>query len=253
MRLTFVTWNIEDGKRLDRVISYLKGVAPDIIQLQESGTSGKGQREGADNLHERLQRAFGLPGVYQRMFWAERQGGIFDIGLSTLSRYTILDQVTYGYEAPPTDRVMPIVKGRFGYPRQILGLQLALGKQAHWFFNTHMTVTPDAAVTPGQLESAHRVKRFLAAYDAYVLSGDMNTPYNSETYRVLAEGLRDVSKPELPTLHPTIHPVGHLRYHVDYVFLKGTKMMAEKSEVPVVDASDHLPVVVTLRQNESGA
>jgi endonuclease/exonuclease/phosphatase (EEP) superfamily protein YafD len=30
------------------------------------------------------------------------------------------------------------------------------------------------------------------------------------------------------------------------VFLKGKKLVAEKSEVPVVDGSDHLPVIVNL-------
>jgi endonuclease/exonuclease/phosphatase (EEP) superfamily protein YafD len=74
----------------------------------------------------------------------------------------------------------------------------------------------------------------------------MNTPFNTETYQILAVGLNDVSKPDLPTLHPTIHPAGHMRYHVDYVFLKGKKLVAEKSEVPVVDGSDHLPVIVNL-------
>jgi hypothetical protein len=136
------------------------------------------------------------------MFWADDGRGKFDLGLTTLTRFKILDEVTYGYEAQETDEVIPIQQGWFGYPRKMLGLKLDLGGLDHWFFNTHSTVTKDAEVTQGQLESAQAIRRFLAPYDDFVLSGDMNTPYNTETYRVLAEGLNDVSKPEFTHSSP---------------------------------------------------
>jgi endonuclease/exonuclease/phosphatase (EEP) superfamily protein YafD len=77
----------------------------------------------------------------------------------------------------------------------------------------------------------------------------MNTPYGNENYRLLTAGLTDVSGTE-PTLHPTFHKVGKNGYHVDYVFLKGEKLDALETRIPVVDASDHLPVVVELATSD---
>jgi exonuclease III len=42
MKFTFVSWNIEGGKRFEEIVDFLRGVGADVIQLQESGTSGKG-------------------------------------------------------------------------------------------------------------------------------------------------------------------------------------------------------------------
>jgi hypothetical protein len=167
MKFTFVSWNIEGGKRFSEVVDFLHGVGADVVQLQESGTSGKGLAAANFNLHEALAKELGLGGIYRRMFWGEEGRGKFDLGLTTLTRFKILDEVTYGYEALETDEVIAIKQGWFGYPRKLLGLKLDLEGLQHWFFNTHSTVTENAEVTQGQLESAQAIRRFLAPYDDY--------------------------------------------------------------------------------------
>ena len=46
------------------------------------------------------------------------------------------------------------------------------------------------------------------------------------------------------TIHPTIHRAGEKELAVDFVFHKGEGFEVVDSRVPLVDISDHLPVVV---------
>jgi endonuclease/exonuclease/phosphatase family metal-dependent hydrolase len=248
MKFKLITYNIWDGTHLDVVLEFLKREQAEVYQLQEVGITGKGlARDQKTNILTRVNQELNLEGIYQRMFWGDHGQGKFDMGVATWSRWPVQETVTFNYERPATEEMlMPAGKDRYNLPRVILGVKVKLPGRDLWCFNTHFTISPEATVTEHQLENARRVKGFLENYPEYILTGDMNTPFQSETYKVLSKGLKDVSLGELSTLHPTIHPVGNLGYHVDYVFIKGARIKHEGTRIPLEDGSDHLPVVVDL-------
>jgi endonuclease/exonuclease/phosphatase family metal-dependent hydrolase len=248
MKLKVITYNIWHGKYLEKVLDFLQAEKPDVIQLQEVGTVGRGFKvEDTLNIFETVKQKLGMQGEFRRMFWGNQGEGRYDMGVATLTNFPVAEVVDFYYERPVTQLELDAaVKDRYWLPRVLLGLKLKLADIPLWFFNTHFTITPNASVTERQLESVAQVRGYLNQYDDYVLTGDMNTPYKTTTYERLVEDLSDISKPQEPTLHPIIHTVGHLGYHVDYVLYKSKRVRCSKTRVPLVDGSDHLPVVVEL-------
>lgn len=240
MNIKLITYNIWDGTHLEKVIKFLQAEKPDVVQFQEIGTVGRGfEGQVQINIFEDIKKALGMEGTFKRMFWANKG---FDIGVATLAKYPVLETTEFGYERTRPG-LIDVWEDRYDLPRKLLGVKLDVSGGL-WFFNTHLTITPEATVTKHQLQSVAAVKNFLAKYPEYILTGDMNTPYNSETYQRLVEGLTDVSNPKEPTLHPTIHKVGNLQLHVDYVFYRSTRIKHLATRIPLTDGSDHLPVVV---------
>lgn len=247
MPLKLITYNIFHGKYLDRVIDFLKTEKPDVLCLQEAATSGLGLAANDMNMFEEIKTRLDMSGEYRRMCWGEKDSGKYDIGVAILSRVPVTGWIDFRYERDVTKKVLePSLEDRYNLPRVLLGAKIDLNGVEQWVFNTHFTITPDAQSNSHQLTQAHRVKQFLADYPDTILCGDLNTAYQTETYRILSEGMIDVSLGEIPTLHPTIHPVGYLNHHVDYVFLPPKGVNHISTRVPVVDGSDHLPIVVEL-------
>jgi len=230
--MKLITYNIWHGKYLNKVIEFLVREKPDVVCLQEVDTG----------IFNEVKQVMGMGGEYRRMFWWERGKQRLELGVAILTRWPITETKEFYYEKMARETMVePEIRDRYDLPRVILGVKIG----ETWIFTTHFTITPEATVTKRQLKSVKEVKGFLADYDDYVLCGDMNTPYGNETYKRLSEGLVDVSGKE-PTLHPRIHKVGNKGYHVDYVFYKSSRIKQISTRIPLVDGSDHLPVVVEL-------
>ncbi len=245
MKFTLITYNICHGKYLNRALTFVKDEEPAIACFQEMGTTGQDFEANKINLFGEFKQKLGRDGIYERMFWGDTGQGRYDLGVAILTRFKILDSVVYYYEREQTEQAIePGVTDRYFLPRVLLGVKMQLGLKELWVLTTHFTITPAITPTPHQIKNAHTVKQWLNNFDEYIFCGDLNAGYATETYEIFKLGSKDVSKPELPTLHPTLHPVGHLRPHVDYVFIKSNTLQAVSSRVPVVDGSDHLPVVV---------
>lgn len=237
MKIKVITYNIWHGKFLDKVIDFLRGEAADVICLQEATAE----------VFESLERALKLGGRYKRMFRGDEGEGEYELGNAVLTKFEMLETNEFNYEREMTEEILRGAdEDRYNLPRLMLGQGLKVGSAGLWVFNTHHTITPNGEVTEHQLTATRQLKDFLKKYDRYILCGDMNTPYGNENYKLLSQGLSDWSGPPTPTLHPTIHKVGFKGYHVDYVFAKGQGMKHLATRIPVVAASDHLPVVVEL-------
>ncbi|OGV95696.1 hypothetical protein A2W24_05500 [Microgenomates group bacterium RBG_16_45_19] len=247
MKFKLITYNVWQGRHLDKVIQFLQSEKADIVCLQEVGMRGQGQGAAEVNLFEEIKQGLGIDGIYRRYFWADEGQGKYDMGIAIYTGLPVREIKEFRYERRATEEILEAGgKDRYNIPRVLIGQKIGIGGGKLWVFTTHHTITPHAGVTEHQLQATKQVKGFLADYDEYILCGDMNTPYGNENYELLSQGLADVSKPTEPTLHPTIHKVGYKRYHVDYVFIKGKGIKQVSTRIPVMDASDHLPVVVEL-------
>jgi endonuclease/exonuclease/phosphatase family metal-dependent hydrolase len=238
--IKIVTYNIWHGTYLDKVIEFLRAEKPDVACLQEVSTKGKGLMASDDNILSDLQEALDMNAVYTPIFGRKQAGGMYEIGDAILSPHGL-----YASAVTPYAGEYKIFEEeddfRYVWPSAVLkasveSLDLTIA-------TTHLPVTPKATVTKRQLTAAKEVKEIVENYEEMILCGDMNTPYQSETYQVLSEGLTDVSNSTEPTLHPTIHPVGYMGYHVDYIFYQNPRLTHLSTRVPIVDGSDHLPVV----------
>ncbi len=242
--IKLVSYNILQGMYIQALLESLQREQPDILCLQEIGTSGIGQKHSSDNVLELICAALHMEGDYENMFWADEGEGRFNSGVAILSRFTRTNRMVFRYERI-TDKVLRLTDtDRYFVPRVLLGNELLINEKPVWVFTTHFTISPDAQVTQHQLENAQTVAAQLKAYPEYMFCGDMNTPYGSQVFEILQGESESVFGGGLPTLHPTLHRVGHLGLQVDHAFVRSDRVTITSSTVPTVDGSDHLPLVI---------
>lgn len=244
MKFKLVTYNIWHGEYLEQLLAFLKKEQPDILCLQEVSSSGLAQHQSKVNLFTTIKETMRQEGVFERGFWADEGKGKFDGGVAILSRFSMLNKKVWRYERETTQILKPSTTDRYSMPRVLLGSQLKLSSAPIWIFTTHFTISSDASVTPHQLEQAEKVAGFLKSYSEYIFCGDLNTPHGSEVFDKLKGQAQDMVGKVNGTLHPVIHPVGYKGLQVDHVFAKGDRFKVNSAKVPVIDGSDHLPVVV---------
>jgi len=234
---------------MDALLAFLDKEKPDILCLQEVGTSGIGQKQSSDNLFKMICDALHMEGDYENMFWADEGEGRFDSGVAILSRFARSNRMVFRYERITNDILRLTDRDRYFVPRVLLGNELQIDDKTLWVFTTHFTISPDAQVTQHQLDNAHAVSEQLQKYPEYVLCGDLNTPHGSRIFDLLKGDALDVIGPGYPTLHPKLHRVGHLALQVDHAFVRSDRITVTSSAVPIVDGSDHLPLVIEFTLN----
>lgn len=251
MTFKIITYNIGHGMHIDRVIDFLHQEEPDIICLQEVGTTGQSLMPKDINLFDQLQDSLGLPAVFEEAFICRNDTGEWNMGQATFAK-SMTGHELINYEAGETI-VEDINKSRYRVNRNALVTTHLIDDYQFKIANTHFTLTPEASVTEQQKVAAHHLSDALAGEPDIMLVGDMNTPSGNETYDIFTQGFTDVTDGQLPTLHPTIHRVGFKGHHVDYILYRGTRLRHCSAHIPVVDASDHLPIIAEFEILDSGS
>lgn len=227
--LTIATWNIRAGKdaSLDGLASRIAALDADIVALQEVevGTHNAG---GLDQSWE-LARRLGM----ERAFAATltRDGGLYGVALLSKRPIRSLKRI----ELP----------GAMGLePRVVLDAVIDDGGRPLHVLVTHADVLPWAGARHATA-IAEALKARLG--EGVILLGDFNlTPESRELRGLIKSGLRDTvaAFDQRPT-----GPPWPSRSRIDYVFMD--EPMASRVEAAAVvdtDGSDHLPVVVRLRE-----
>jgi endonuclease/exonuclease/phosphatase family metal-dependent hydrolase len=244
MTLKLISYNIWHGKHTDRVVELIRHEHPDVVHLQEVTPNGSGLHGHTIPVWDEILSGTGMQGVYEKIWEVEFGETVSEMGLGVLSRGKIMESML-DYYVNKSGLRMPF-SDFFDKPSDIpRALQVVthdLGGMRIATMNTHFSWTPDGEVTDYQLRDVQALNKLLDTYKRGIFSGDLNTPTGSVVHEVLAEGWKDVSGTE-PTLHPTIHPAGDKNYHVDYVFYRGEGIEHLDTQIPVIGASDHLPVV----------
>ena len=245
MRLKLLSFNIWQGKYLEELIDFLKFEKPDIIHIQEVVSHGSGLHGHELNVWQEIQDALKMNGVYKPIWEVSFGEVVSDLGEAILTKGELVDFEQH-YYVGESGRKIPyedFFKAPETIPRSLLVGKHKFEDVEITTLNTHFTWTPDASVTDYQLNAAAKLKELVDKYDRGIFSGDLNTLYGSEVYNLLSRDWVDVSEGERPTLHPKIHPVGKMKYHVDYIFYRGENIDHMETNIPVVDASDHLPLI----------
>lgn len=120
-------------------------------------------------------------------------------------------------------------------------------KQLH-LLNTQGIWGEHGRDTPRRVAMAEHILREVGTHDPLVLAGDFNVQPRSKTVEMLENALTSVFKDELETSFNVkrkdlVASPGYATAVVDMVYVsQGVKVLAH--ECPVVDISDHLPLVV---------
>lgn len=224
-KLRFMTYNIRTGKGVDRVIDLerIAGVInrekPDVVALQEvdSVTSRTG---GTDQTRE-LGRMTGMFSVFASAL--DFSGGKYGVG--------ILSE-----EKPVSVKKVPL-PGR-EEPRVLLIAEFS----DYVIISTHFSLTEEDRIL-----SAEILNREAMLIGKPVLAGgDFNSEPHSEPIKVLSKFFEVLSGDAVPTF-----PADKPEVCIDYILgKKGDNYkytIVRKEVVPEGSASDHRPVLVTIK------
>ncbi|MEU8168005.1 endonuclease/exonuclease/phosphatase family protein [Micromonospora sp. NPDC049004] len=228
-RLTVVAYNIRMGFGLDgrfdlaALTAAIDRQRPDVVLLSEvdRGWLLNGGHDTLDLLSDRL----GMPYVF---------GPAADPvwGDAVLSRWPVTD---------PRSRPLPALGAPTGAQALAVTLDLGDGVQAA-VVSTHLQPPPDA----GPVAQARAVADFATGYAAgrpLVVAGDLNTEPGDEAFeQFTAAGLVDALAVARPL---ATSPADDPRQQIDHVFVS-PGLTATDPVAPRGEASDHLPVAVTL-------
>lgn len=237
-----MTYNIRHGRGMDHVIDLerladvMRQCTADIVGLNEVDIKTK-RSSGVDQAGT-LGKLLGMHVVYGPNI--EYQGGLY--GNALLSRY-------------PVKRCRNISLAAGGRARWgLLHAELSVGDVTLHVLVTHLSLEP--------AERAEQLQRILDVVGELkgpvVFMGDLNivAGTDEDPSRVLSPLLRDAwtdmlqERDATEAQHPGYtFPSDHPVRRIDYIFLNDRLTLADGQSVFTVDtqASDHLPVVATLR------
>jgi len=225
-----MSWNLhhgvgEDGKLdLERIAARIREQKPDLVVLQE--VDNKCRRSKSVDQAAELAKLTGLTGVFGKAM--DHDGGGY--GQAILSRHPLGETKVHKL---PGD----------GEPRIAFEAVVTIESQPLRLVSVHLDHQQDAR----RLKQAETlVKELSATKEPLVLAGDFNDVPESAVLKVFGSALTPVAKGE-PRL---TCPAGKPETEIDHVFLRGLKAEAPVTVLPEAVASDHRPLVVTVKFGE---
>lgn len=240
MQLKVLSWNIWQGKYLDKIIKFLELSSPDIIALQEVIES-----ETVENIAKQISDKLGYKYVYCNAFETDRHETVYKIGNAILSKYEItseschflssIDQYKNSAETEP--RVATEVTMKInGKDLRAIAIHLAY---SHKFQASKMR----------NLQVDNLIK--LLQEDKTVLMGDFNSNSDGEAVKRVSKVLVNTDK-KLTKPTWTVYPFDYrgfketkLNHRIDYIFVS-KDITVKNFEVGESDGSDHLPITAVI-------
>lgn len=226
--LRLMTYNIKNANGMDnvqnfqRVANVINNACPDAVAIQEldSMTNRSGKTYVLGEIAERTQmHAYFAPAI-------DYDGGKYGIGL--LTKQTPIRIQTMAL--PGREEARTLIMAEF---------------EDYIYCCTHLSLTEEDRMT-----SLEMIKNFAAsAKKPFFLAGDMNAEPQSDFIKGLQKDFQILSNPKVPTF-PAPKPEETLDYIVTLKNnTKGFAAISSKVQDESV-ASDHRPLVVTLRTAE---
>ncbi|HUP44941.1 MAG TPA: endonuclease/exonuclease/phosphatase family protein [Thermoanaerobaculia bacterium] len=236
--LRLLVYNIHAGRdaagvdNLERVASLIRESAADIVLLQE--VDRHTARSGNVDQLAVLMRRTGMHGAFGKSL--DYQGG--DYGIATLSRWPIGRQEIVPLRTePPQPRAGGSVEPRIAF---LTVIESPYGPLT--VFNTHFDASREETY---RLQETEALLTRIRAVEPLLVGGDFNAEPRSRVHaRLVGAGLRDAwlecGRGDGRTFSAAT-PVKR----IDYLFLRGGATCTT-ARVLRTEASDHLPLVVTI-------
>lgn len=248
MKFRFLQLNIERGRFLDRVVSYIQKDRFDIVCLQE--VAGGSLNYASFNCYEALIKQTKMMGNLA-IYTGVKNDVTSYIGLATLYSKKCQILSSFVIWLKRFQEVKDLGPHNYhSIPRCALATLFSLGKHQLMVINTHLAWGPTSNDAVYKKNQAEKLERWMKTHvkTPFILSGDFNL--NPKTIIVSRFSRFGINLPikygVTNTLNPRTHKAKHLfpsGLLVDYVIsdkrLKVEKFFVEENE----DLSDHFGLV----------
>jgi endonuclease/exonuclease/phosphatase family metal-dependent hydrolase len=220
-------WNLHHGVGVDgkldlgRIAAVIRARKPDLVALQE--VDNKCRRSQAVDQAAELAKLTGLNGIFGKAM--DHEGG--EYGQAILSRFPIGD--TQVHQLPGD-----------GEPRIAFEAEVKVDGRALRIVTVHLDHQRDAR----RLMQAKTVFKALENHhEPMILAGDFNDSPESPALAVFSAPWKQLAKKE-PRL---TCPAGEPGVEIDHIVVRGLEPLGPVEVLPETVASDHRPLVVTVK------
>jgi endonuclease/exonuclease/phosphatase family metal-dependent hydrolase len=250
MQIKLLHLNIEEGKRSEAIVDYVKAQDFDILQFQEV-TGGEHNARGIENFPV-LKDALGYHGI-QAIYWRLKDDPETYMSNATFFRPSL--QVVSSHTTflkPYDDLTRQEMHDYPAHPTAALDVVFDLNDQHIHFINTHLVWGPTPEDKPYKLEQGKVLYDYVKSLkEPFVLSGDFNVTPDSQIVQWLNELGRNhvVENTITNTLNPNLHRVKHLfplGLAVDFLYTEKSLTVTDFHLVDTPDLSDHYGLAITI-------
>jgi endonuclease/exonuclease/phosphatase family metal-dependent hydrolase len=250
VRITLLHLNIEEGKRQDTIIEYVKQHNFDVLMFQEV-TAGEANYRGTENFPS-LKAALGYDGI-QSVYWRLKDDPGSYMSNATFFK-PLLPPVTSKtiFLKPYRALTREEMSDYSIYSMSALDTVFTINDKNIHFINTHLVWGPTPEDKPYKLEQGKRLYEYVKSLtEPFVLSGDFNVTADSQIVKWMDElGVNHSVEHGLTnTLNPNTHRVKHLfpkGLAVDFLYTEKSIEVTDFKLVDAPDLSDHYGLQVTL-------
>jgi len=225
--LRVMCWNLHHGagvdnkQDLERIAAVIRAQKPDLVALQE--VDNKCRRSQSVDQAAELAKLTGLNGVFGKAM--DHDGG--EYGQAILSRFPIGDTQVHRLPGDGEPRIA------FEAEVKVDGKELRI-----------ITVHLDHQQDPRRLKQAEMVFKSLENHhEPMILAGDFNDLPGSPALTVFGEPWKQLAKKDPVLTCPAEKPT----VEIDHIIVRGLEPAGPVEVLPEAVASDHRPLVVTVR------
>lgn len=248
--MKLITLNIWGGKVTNELIEFVKKHTGeiDIFCFQEVFNSTEhGCAEDGDmiNIHSLLRNALsGYTGFHEQAISVEKRGVQVPYGLAMFAKESISIKARGAYEIFAADADIELPKGLQLWNRLLQYMTITHRNTDLTIFNLHGIYTGggkgDNSV---RIEQSTKVRNFMARHEGKrIICGDFNLNPETESLKILGEGMRNLIQENGITSTRSHHYKGESKF-ADYMFAT-SDIEVKHFEVLADVVSDHSPLLL---------
>lgn len=243
MKLRLLQWNVLYTEPLDKIVTVIKELDPDVACLQELE-----QRAGHD-AGKMIAAALGYHAHYSYDPFVFSDGTTGQLGNGIFSKQPLA--------AKRTVNILSYKIGDQAVGYDYIEAKIVVGSSDLTIATIHPPFRPSFYTNKAQKAMLSKLLPEIEATPAnYVLTGDFNATPGTAVTREVKKRLKHAgptyAQPSWTKFDQTIagHPFNGMNWRLDYVFYKG-KLKVSSSQIVDVKSSDHAPVLVEFGVDDS--
>jgi endonuclease/exonuclease/phosphatase family metal-dependent hydrolase len=248
-----VSWNIDRGSKLPKVIDFLAGAKADIILLQEADLNAR--RTHHLNVAKEIAQKLAMNYLFGREFQELTQGSKASPayhGQATLSRWPLSNSRILRFQKQSDfwrphwflPEISPFQERLGG--RMALVSEVSIAGKTIVTYNVHLESRGDDQLRFAQLEEVLEDSKRRASNTSVLLTGD----FNMDVSQGPAAGAitRAQFQDAFANRHEPTTPGSFLEHGriIDWIFTRGRVRVSQSQVHRSVSASDHYPLSVTV-------
>lgn len=254
MKIRLLTLNVWGGELLEEVVNFIRKENPDIVLLQEV-YSGTGNLDPKYKSLSLFQEKLNLPHyAFEPLFKDVKSNRKILSGNAIFSRFPIENQKTIFFDIPFGEFSLEYsgaerARNQF-IPMGILAADIKINSLCVAAYSVHGIWGFDGEDNPRRLMMSKIIVDEIKNKENVILAGDFNVNPHTRTIGNIEEHLQNVFKNELISTFNMKHKklLGYAAAVVDMIFVSKNMRIANHY-MPIVDVSDHMPLVCELELN----